>query len=61
MMCEKVYQSVRCCELPDERTTPSQSFTYPQGQIGGCPKRNKTLACRARSSAIPMNGRSKYI
>jgi hypothetical protein len=45
MMCEKVYQSERCCELPALKTTPSHPFTYPHSQIAGWPKMNNTSAC----------------
>src|SRR3989344_2420878 len=45
MMCEKVYQSVRCCEFPTLKTTPSHTFTYPQSHIAGCPNMDKTRAC----------------
>ena len=33
MMCEGVYQSVRCCEFSEVPVTPYQSFTLPHGQI----------------------------
>src|SRR5216683_8386433 len=46
-MCENVYQSVMCCEFSELCTTPCQSFTYPQAQIGSRPIANRIEACRA--------------
>src|SRR5450432_4725421 len=52
-MCEKVYQSVMCCEFSELCTTPCQSFTYPQAQIGSRPIANRIEACRTiRPAAI---------
>lgn len=45
-MCEKEYQSIRCWEFPDDKTTPSQSFIYPHSQINGCPIKNKVTPCK---------------
>ena len=37
MTCEGEYQSERCCEFSELITTPCQSFTMPQVQIGVAP------------------------
>src|SRR4051812_13583245 len=63
MMCDGVYQSVRCCEFSALSVTPFQSFMLPQGQIQEWP-----IACRmssapaitpspARSASRPRRGR----
>src|SRR4051794_36952217 len=50
MMWEGVYQSLRCWELPESFTTPCQSSTVPQVQIGVRPIIGRTAAVRAISA-----------
>src|SRR5882672_5616213 len=47
MMCENVYQSVRCCEFSELWTTPCQSLMYPHLQIGTRPIENRIAAVAA--------------
>jgi len=37
MICDGVYQSLRCWEFSLDMVSPCQSFTYPQAQIGRRP------------------------
>src|SRR5207249_2024965 len=46
MMCENVYQSVRCCEFSELWTTPCQSFTYPHLHRGTRPIASSIAAAR---------------
>ena len=51
MTCEKVYQSVRCCEFSELLTMPCHSFTYPQRQIGTRPIESSIAAAAAMMPA----------
>src|SRR5215218_5641640 len=54
MTWEGVYQSVKCCELPESFTVPCQSSTVPQVQIGVRPIVRRMAAVSAMSArAIP--------
>ena len=50
MMWEGVYQSVRCCELPESFTVPCHSSTVPQVQIGVRPMARRIAAVSAMSA-----------
>ena len=47
MMWEGVYQSIRCCELPESFTTPCHSSIVPQVQIGVRPMARRMAAVSA--------------
>src|SRR5687767_3189848 len=47
MTCEGVYQSLRCCEFSALMTTPCQTLTYPQVQIGTRPMTSRTAPAPA--------------
>src|SRR5215218_10220609 len=49
MTWEGVYQSVRCCELPESFTVPCHSSTVPQVQIGVRPIMRRMAAVSAMS------------
>src|SRR5918995_1738585 len=51
MMCEGVYQSVRCWEFSALCTTPCQSLTAPQVQIGSRPIARSARATHATRAA----------
>src|SRR5215208_4382676 len=49
MTWEGVYQSVRCCELPESFTVPCHSSTVPHVQIGVRPIMRRMAAVSAMS------------
>src|SRR6188472_1251073 len=49
MMWEGVYQSIRCCELPESLTVPCHSSIVPQVQIGVRPIARRIAAVSAMS------------
>src|SRR3954468_15786167 len=55
MMCEKVYQSVRCCEFSELLTTPCHNLTYPHRQIGTRPIANSTAAAMTMMASAAVN------
>src|SRR5262245_1959265 len=57
MTWDGVYQSVRCCEFSEEFTTPCQSLTVPQGQIGTRPMARR-VAAAPRTSATQTSAGS---
>src|SRR2546430_5490617 len=62
MMCENVYQSVRCCEFSELCTTPCHSLMYPHVHHGTRPIDNSIAAAARtiRTAAPPYNRELRF-